>query len=91
MVHLSYPRPRAFPLSDYGPRGACLDHCCGRYCAAGLSPLDNGAFGLVTRYLELNARRLEQGSLEDALDEAFGSVSTAAARWCFHRCGYYSC
>lgn len=53
-----------------------------------LSPLDNGAFGLVVRYLEVNAARLSRVPLSDALAEAFLSVTPDAARYCYRNCGY---
>ena len=40
------------------------------YCAPSLSPLDNGAFGLLTRYLHIHALRLTPMSVPDAVSDA---------------------
>jgi len=55
-----------------------------------LSPLDNGAFGYVTRHLKLNADYYSNMPIEQALNEAFRHVNGDAsiARWCFHNCMY---
>ena len=54
------------------------------YCAPKLSPLDNGAFGLLTRYLSIHAGRLAHMHIDDAMDEALRyCASPEAARWCF--------
>ena len=61
------------------------------YCATSLSPLDNGAFGLLTRYLDIHAARLAPMSVPDALSDALRNCCPpASARWCFHNCKYYS-
>ena len=52
------------------------------------SPLDNGGFGLVVRYLEVHAARLGRVPLENALEEAFMSVHPEAARYCYRNCNY---
>lgn len=61
------------------------------YCAPFLSPLDNGAFGLATRFMTVNAAWLMHHSMTDALDYTFRNCcSPAGARWCFYNCNYYS-
>ena len=52
------------------------------------TPLDNGAFGLVKRFLQDNEELFEHVSLERALDTAFESVTPGDARYCFRLCGY---
>ena len=54
-----------------------------------LSPLDNGAFGMVVRWMAANRERLVQLPLERALDLAFThAVNRAGAHVCFRNCGY---
>lgn len=56
-----------------------------------LTPLDNGAFGMVKRWLMDHAKRLDsfQYTTRQALDEAFHeAVSPSAARSFFYECGY---
>ena len=52
------------------------------------TPLDNGAFGLVKRYLEKHDDIFDQVSMEKALDKAFESVRKKDARYCFRVCMY---
>ena len=52
------------------------------------TPLDNGAFGFVKRYLEKHSDLFENVSLERALDKAFESVGKRKARRCFKYCNY---
>jgi hypothetical protein len=52
------------------------------------TPLDNGAFGLVKRYLQRHSDIFDQVPLERALDRAFESVTPGDARFCFRQCGY---
>ena len=52
------------------------------------SALDNGAFGLVRRWLERNYTYLYAHGLEAAMDKAFRSLTPADARYCFRNCGY---
>ena len=52
-----------------------------------LTPLDNGAFGMVVRYLQRHFARLSQtvngGDIRDALDDAFlHAVDRRGARMC---------
>lgn len=59
------------------------------YSAARLSPLDNGGFGLVVRYLQQHARELAHLTMMEALDHALRHCcNPAAARYCFYNCGY---
>ena len=53
-----------------------------------LTPLDNGAFGMVKRYLQKHAWLVERVGIEHALDAAFRSVSSTDAHYCFRNCGY---
>lgn len=57
------------------------------YCHE-LTPLDNGAFGLVVRFLREHADIVEVAGIERALDAAFRSLSPADAHYCFRNCGY---
>ena len=60
------------------------------YSASQLSPLDNGAFGTLTRYLHTHAGRLSRRPIHEAFDEALREcLGPAGARWCFHNCGIY--
>jgi hypothetical protein len=52
------------------------------------TPLDNGAFGFVKRYLQKHVQVLESVPLERALDKAFESVGKKKARYCFRLCQY---
>ena len=52
------------------------------------SLLDNGAFGLVRRWLEGNYQYLYTHGLKAAMDEALRSLTPADARYCFRNCGY---
>jgi len=54
-----------------------------------LSPLDNGGFGLATRFLISNNETYAQLPMHAGLDAAFTSVHGAAARSCFHNCNYH--
>ena len=54
-----------------------------------LSPLDNGAYGLVVRWLKANAHRYGHEPIEQQLSRAFRAVTGDQARWCFHNCRYY--
>ena len=54
-----------------------------------LSPLDFGAYGLVTRFLKANASAYSYESITDQLSRAFRSVCPVQARWCFHQCRYH--
>jgi len=60
------------------------------YLAPKRSPLDNGAFGLVVRYIQRHAQRLASMPMHAVLEEAFLSIDEPSARWCFHNCMYYS-
>ena len=53
-----------------------------------LSPLDNGACGLVRRWLERNYQYLYDHGLEAAMDAALRSLTPEDARYCFRNCGY---
>ena len=50
-----------------------------------LTPLDNGAYGLVVRFLQSHPE-YAQRPIQDGLSAAFHSVSGEAARWCFPPC-----
>jgi transposase len=59
------------------------------YSASSTSPLDNGGFGLVVRYLHFHAHELAHLPMVQALDIALRQCcSPAAARYCFYNCGY---
>ena len=58
------------------------------YCHE-FTPLDNGAFGLVVRFLREHAHLVAQIGIEHALDAAFRSVSSTDAHYCFRNCGYF--
>ena len=53
-----------------------------------LSPLDNGAYGLVVRWLQRHAEHVQAVGLRQGMDEALRSVSNSDARYCFRNCGY---
>lgn len=54
-----------------------------------LTPLDNGAFGIVKRYLQKHAWLVERVGIEHALDRAFRKARGAkTGRYCFRNCGY---
>ncbi len=54
-----------------------------------LTPLDNGAFGMVKRYLQKHAWLVEKGGIEHALDRAFRKMRGGKiGRYCFRNCGY---
>ena len=58
-----------------------------------LTPLDNGAFGFVVRYLQRHHRVLGRavmaGDVRAALDDAFlNAVSEGGALQCMGWCGY---
>ena len=54
-----------------------------------LTPLDNGAFGIVKRYLQKHAWLVERVGIEHALDRAFRKARGAkTGRYCFRYCGY---
>ena len=53
-----------------------------------LSPLDNGAYGLVVRWLKANAHKYGHEPIDTQLTRAFRMVGPRAARWCFHNCKY---
>ena len=52
------------------------------------TPLDNGAFGMVRRYLQKDSAQhpLSDMPLAHALDFAFKSVRPSGARYCFRNC-----
>ena len=51
--------------------------------------LDNGGFGLLTRYMSANADELSRMSVPEAMGKALRACcSPNAARWCFYNCGY---
>ena len=52
------------------------------------SVLDNGAFGLVRRWLDSHYEYLYTHGLKAAMDEALRSLTPADARYCFRNCGY---
>ena len=52
------------------------------------TPLDNGAFGLVKRYLKKHVDLFNHVTLERALDMAFESVRARDARYCFKLCKF---
>ena len=52
------------------------------------SVLDNGAFGLVRRWLEANYAYLYAHGLKAAMDKALRSLTPEHARYCFRNCGY---
>ena len=52
------------------------------------TPLDNGAFGLVKRYLKKHSDIFSRVSMEEALDAAFESVGARHARYCFKLCKF---
>ena len=95
----SFPGPRSVVILD----NAKIHHChefvqrvnqCGGmvlftppYCFD-CTPLDNGAFGLVKRYLQKHTDLFDSVPLERALDEAFKSVTHGDARFCFRQCNY---
>jgi hypothetical protein len=53
-----------------------------------LSPLDNGAFGWVVRFLQANNNAYGHQSIRVGLDAAFLAMQPATARYCFHNCKY---
>jgi len=54
-----------------------------------LTPLDNGAFGMVKRYLQKHAWLVEKVGIEHALDRAFRKMRGGKiGRYCFRNCGY---
>jgi hypothetical protein len=53
------------------------------------SLLDNGAFGLVVRFLKRRGKLVERVGLQRGLDAAFKRIGRRAARYCFHNCGYH--
>ena len=52
------------------------------------TPLDNGAFGWIKRYLQKNSSRLAALPLERALAKAFEAAGPSEARSWFRECGY---
>ena len=52
------------------------------------TPLDNGAFGWVKRYLQKHAGTFEHVDLDLVLDKAFRRVRPRHARCFFRNCGY---
>ena len=52
------------------------------------TPLDNGAFGWVRRYLQKQSKTFRHISLKLALHRAFKRVSRACARCFFRNCEY---
>lgn len=52
------------------------------------TPLDNGAFGWVRRYLQKHSAIFQQVSLEEALSKAFRRVRPQHARCFFKNCQY---
>lgn len=53
------------------------------------TPLDNGAFGWVRRWLQHNESWCEAVGLERALARAFTAVTPSMARSFYRNCGYY--
>jgi len=59
------------------------------YCAPKLSPLDNGAVGILVRYMHVHAAELAHLPVHVAIDKALRKCcSPEAARWCFYNCRY---
>jgi hypothetical protein len=58
-----------------------------------LTPLDNGAFGKVKKWLEgcFDLIETEGWTPRQAMDAAFRHAvpNAVSARECFHRCGYF--
>jgi len=53
------------------------------------TPLDNGAFGLVVRFLKKHSRLIERTGLCAGLNEAFRSIRRKQAKYCFRNCDYH--
>jgi len=53
-----------------------------------LTPLDNGAFGQVRRWLQSHSEKVAQRGVQWALDEAFRSVGSRSARAHYRECGW---
>lgn len=61
------------------------------YSAAQLSPLDNGGFGLMDRYMHVHAQRLAGRCMADVFHETLvNCCDSDGARYCFRNCKYYS-
>tara|TARA_B110000046_G_C12928693_1_gene370473 strand:+ start:235 stop:825 length:591 start_codon:yes stop_codon:yes gene_type:complete len=58
-------------------------------CAMRRSPLDNGGYGWVVRFLQMNNMFYAHLPIENGLHAAFSSMSEAAARHCYHNCNYF--
>jgi hypothetical protein len=54
-----------------------------------LTPLDNGAFGIVRRYLQKHSARIARVGLRRGLDKAFAGIRKRQAKYCFRNCGYH--
>ena len=92
-----YPGPRSVLVLDnasihHSRRFSTMMHAKGFIvlytppCCFNLTPLDNGAFGLLKRYLR---HHYFQGTMADKMDNAFkNAVSDRAARRFFRECGY---
>ena len=98
-----FPLPRSVVVLDNASihRSFAFVHACNLrgaivlytppYCW-NLTPLDNGAFGLVKKWLQHHERSIIHHSLTitQALDMAFTyAVTPDGARHCFHKCGYW--
>ena len=53
------------------------------------TPLDNGAFWLVVRFLKKHSRLIERTGLCAGLNEAFRSIRRKQAKYCFRNCDYH--
>jgi transposase len=53
-----------------------------------LTPLDNGAFGQVRRWLQNHAEEVQQRGVRWGLNKAFLSVDARSARAHFRACGW---
>lgn len=58
-------------------------------CAMRRSPLDNGGYGWVVRFLQANNIFFAHLPIEYGLDAAFRAMPESAARWCYHNCEYF--
>lgn len=54
-----------------------------------LSPLDNGGFGWIVRFLQANNHLYAQQDIRVGMDAGMRSMPPAAARMCFHNCKYF--
>ena len=53
------------------------------------TPLDNGTFGIVKRYLQRHGQAISRRDIRYGLDKAFRRIGERAARYCFRNCGYH--